>query len=214
MNFLLAERTYVPEFNKLPKFSYAHFHTPLSKHPIATLGTIFFPLWLLGVINLAVFYQDAGLADRIANIATLMIAFVGIIPMIREEVPPNPKFTAIEMLVYLQIATTLLCLISSFLIRSTTRGDESTLDPLNDPFFLISLGINIAQFVIPVICYIWYLVRVVPKNHRKSKSSHIIEKDYSKWCENRKANEKIALYFHFNKKSIFVEGTRNYRMAV
>ena len=85
----------MPESNELPKFSFAHFHTPLSKHPIATLGTIFFPLWLLGIINLAVFYQDASLGNRIANIATLMIAFVGIIPIIREEVPPNPKITII-----------------------------------------------------------------------------------------------------------------------
>ena len=53
--------------------------------------TIFIPLWLLSVINLGIFFQDNALADRIASIASLMIAFVALIPTIREQIPPNPK---------------------------------------------------------------------------------------------------------------------------
>lgn len=43
-----------------------------------------------------------------------MIAFIGIIPVIRESIPPSPKITRIEQLVYLEIVTTLFCLFESW----------------------------------------------------------------------------------------------------
>ena len=55
--------------------------------------TIFLPLWLLGIMNLGIFFQDNGLADRIGSLAGLMIAFVALIPVIRSELPPNPNIT-------------------------------------------------------------------------------------------------------------------------
>lgn len=87
------------------------------KFPLVTLFTIFIPLWLLGIINLGVFYQDTGLADRIGSISALMISFVALIPVIREALPPNPQITVVEVLVYLEILTTLLCFIESVIVR-------------------------------------------------------------------------------------------------
>jgi hypothetical protein len=55
------------------------------------MATIFLPLWLLGIINLGIFFQDNSMDDRIGSISALMIAFVALIPTIREEIPPNPK---------------------------------------------------------------------------------------------------------------------------
>ena len=79
---------------KKPKhFQYAHFTVPLYKYPTVTIVTIFLPLWLLGIINLGIFFQDNNLADRIASIAALMIAFVALIPTIRHEIPPSPQVT-------------------------------------------------------------------------------------------------------------------------
>ena len=80
---------------KMRNFQTAHFHMPVYRFPTVTLGTIFFPLWLMGIINLGIFFQSPDLADRIASIATMMIAFVALIPIIREQVPPNPKLTII-----------------------------------------------------------------------------------------------------------------------
>lgn len=65
------------------------------------LLTVFLPLWLLGVINMAIFLEDNGLGDRIANLSALLIAFVALIPVIREQIPPSPKITLVEWLVYL-----------------------------------------------------------------------------------------------------------------
>jgi hypothetical protein len=45
--------------------------------------TIFLQLWFLGVINLGIFFQDVGLADRLASLSALMIAFIALFPVFR-----------------------------------------------------------------------------------------------------------------------------------
>jgi hypothetical protein len=72
-------------------FQYAHFNIPLYKFPYVAMATIFLPLWLLGIINLGIFFQDHNMDDRIGSLSALMIAFVALIPTIREEIPPNPS---------------------------------------------------------------------------------------------------------------------------
>ena len=59
------------------------------------------PLWLLALINLGIFFQDSNLGDRIGSIATLMIAFVALIPVIRSQIPPNGHLVFIQFLVYI-----------------------------------------------------------------------------------------------------------------
>lgn len=81
-------------------------------------ATIFIPLLCLAIINLGIFFQDNNLADRIASVATLMIAFVALIPTIREQIPPSPHIVFIEYLVYLETFTSLLALIDSLNVMS------------------------------------------------------------------------------------------------
>ena len=72
------------DYGKIFEFQNAHFIIPLYKFPVVSIFTIFLPLWLLGIINLGIFFQETGLADRIGSIAGLMIAFVALIPVIRD----------------------------------------------------------------------------------------------------------------------------------
>jgi hypothetical protein len=81
--------------DKVKNFQYAHFHIPLYKFPFVSLCTIFLPLVMLGIINLAVFFQSPSLADRVGNIATLMIAFIGMITVIRNQISPTPSITVV-----------------------------------------------------------------------------------------------------------------------
>ena len=67
---------------------------------------------------MGIFFQDPGLADRIGSLAGLMIAFVALIPVIRDELPPNPSVTLVEILVYVQTITTLFCFIESLSVRN------------------------------------------------------------------------------------------------
>lgn len=83
------------DFSQIHEYQHAHFTIPLYKFPFVTLFTIFIPLWLLGIINLGIFFQDTGLGDRIGSLAALMIAFVALIPVIREALPPNPNITLV-----------------------------------------------------------------------------------------------------------------------
>jgi uncharacterized membrane protein YqjE len=57
---------------------------PLYKHPLSTLTTVFIPLWILGLINLVIFFQSPELSGRLAAIATISLAFIALIPTIRE----------------------------------------------------------------------------------------------------------------------------------
>jgi len=82
------------------------------------LATIFLPLWLLAIINLGIFFQDNNLADRVASIASLMIAFVALIPTIRAQIPPNPNIVFVEYLVYSETLTSLFALIHSIDVRN------------------------------------------------------------------------------------------------
>lgn len=75
------------------------------------------PVLLLCIINLGIFNQDKQLGGRIENLAALMLAFIAVFPVIRNEIPPNPKITYMEILIYLLTGTDLLCLIESVLIR-------------------------------------------------------------------------------------------------
>jgi hypothetical protein len=52
------------------------------KFPFDSLVTIFVPLWLLGIINLGIFFQNEQLSDRIGSIIALTIAYIAYIPTI------------------------------------------------------------------------------------------------------------------------------------
>lgn len=137
----------VNEKSKLDHFQYAHFNIPLYKFPIVALATIFLPLWLLGIINLGIFFQDENLADRIASIAALMIAFVALIPTIREQIPPNPKIVFIEILVYMETLTSLFALIHSLDVRKIEMFD---LIWYESGLFMVSFVITIVTVVLVV----------------------------------------------------------------
>ena len=57
---------------------------PLYRLPIVPLLTISLPIWILGWVSLAIFFQDFGLGDRIASIATVMIAYTQFFVIIRQ----------------------------------------------------------------------------------------------------------------------------------
>lgn len=58
------------------------------------------------------------MADRVASIASLMIAFVALIPTIRAQIPPNPNIVFVEYLVYSETLTSLFALIHSIDVRN------------------------------------------------------------------------------------------------
>lgn len=112
------------------------------------LMTIFLPMLLFAIINLAIFYESNSLKNRIGNLATLIIAFVQIVSVVRESIPPTPKVTMVEILVYLLLLSNLLCLIEG-IIRYHNETQSST-------FFILSLTISIIVFMCPLLMVIFH----------------------------------------------------------
>jgi hypothetical protein len=61
---------------------------PVYKFPGVSIITIFFPLWLLAILNLAIYFQSTDFGNRTVSIGTLVIAYVGLISVIRGQIPP------------------------------------------------------------------------------------------------------------------------------
>ena len=76
-------------------YHYVHFRIVLYKRPTNSLVGIFFPLLLLGLINMFVFYQSISLSDRIASLATLALAYIAFLPVINTNIPKNPGIIAV-----------------------------------------------------------------------------------------------------------------------
>jgi hypothetical protein len=52
------------------------------KYPVTSLVAIFGPLFILGFIGLTIYFQSPDLGGRLGTIATLILAFVALIPTI------------------------------------------------------------------------------------------------------------------------------------
>jgi len=119
---------------------------PLYRYPLDSLATIFLPLWLLAVINLAIFFQDTSMGNRVGSISAIMIAFVALIPTIRENIPPNPRIVFIEILVYLNSLTSLFVLIDSISVRNL--GSDYEFQWNESGLFLVSVLITIISVLL------------------------------------------------------------------
>jgi len=80
--------------------------------------TIFIPLVLITILTLFIFAQGPEYNDKIGNIATLMIVYVGLVPVIDDSLPPTTSITLIDIVVYFQLTINILCLVRGFIIRN------------------------------------------------------------------------------------------------
>ena len=103
---------------------------------------LYVPMWVLAFINLAVYYQTSNvLADKVATIATVTLAFVAFLPTVNDNIPQR-GIKLIEIIIYVQIGTTILTLIDSLQNRNMDPTVYETTWTSN-PYFMITLIINI-----------------------------------------------------------------------
>ena len=86
------------------------------RYPLVTILTIFVPMWLLGLINLVIFWQDSNLSGRAENIATVLVGLLAFIPSIRSQIPTTPYVTMVDLMIYAFVLSNVLCLLDSVLI--------------------------------------------------------------------------------------------------
>lgn len=120
--------------------------------------TIFIPLVLITILTLFTFVQGPDYNDKIGNIATLMIVYVGLVPVISDSLPPTTSLTLIDLVVYFQLIINVLCLIRGYIIKDYDVAEFNSYKIWEDPLFIISFSIAILTGIILVSLLIYYCI--------------------------------------------------------
>jgi hypothetical protein len=106
------------------KWQYVIIEVPIFKYIVIDMLLVFIPLFLLSAISLLIYDQTNGissnsgfttLAYRLVNVSSMMIAYVSLVPVIQENLPPMPGITLVEVLTYLCTVPNFLSLLSSMM---------------------------------------------------------------------------------------------------
>lgn len=139
-------------------FKVITFNIPLYKYPVMDALTIFIPLVLISILTLFSFSQGPDYNDKIGNIATLMIVYVGLIPVINDSLPPTTSVTLIDLVVYSQLFNNLLCLIRGYLIMNYDVNQFAYYSIWRDPLFIVSMAIGIVGAIVLFYLLVYYCV--------------------------------------------------------
>lgn len=121
--------------------------------------TIFIPLVLITILTLFTFVQGPDFNDKIGNIATLMIVYIGLMPVISQSLPPTTSITLIDIVVYFQLTISVLCLIRGYIIKEYTSDQFSNYLVWQDPIFKLSVVIAATTCIILAFLLIYYCIK-------------------------------------------------------
>ena len=111
---------------------------------------------------MAIFFQDFGLADRIASIATVMVAYTSYLPVVRQAIPPTPNITFIEVLIYTSIVINIFCLVEGGSLQGSEKEFQLT------SFFLVALMFQVLFLFIVVGLILVHYIKWMPSYNIKS----------------------------------------------
>jgi hypothetical protein len=120
--------------------------------------TIFIPLILITILTLFTFVQGPDFNDKIGNIATLMIVYVGLVPVINDSLPPTTKITLIDLVVYCQLLINVLCLVRGYQIRNFGVDEFNAYRIWSDGYFISSVIIAIITGIVLLLLIVYYCV--------------------------------------------------------
>lgn len=119
----------------------------------------------ISLINLGVFWIDVGKdtesIKRVTVIVTSLVAYIGMIPVVRSKIPPTDQITLIEALVLADLMPCVLAMIE--LLRYSTT-EETTKGVITAEFIIACV---ITLFVLLVcVCIVLYFYCCMLKNYR------------------------------------------------
>jgi hypothetical protein len=120
--------------------------------------TIFIPLILITILTLFTFVQGPDMNDKIGNIATLMIVYVGLMPVINDSLPPTTKITLIDLVLYSQLGISVLCLIRGYMIKDYDATQFNEYKVWNDGIFIFCVVVAILTSLILLSLLVYYCI--------------------------------------------------------
>ena len=153
---------------KFHKWSYIIIEVPVFKYIVIDMLQVFVPLTLLAIIGLLIFSTENGiyssgynvLTYRLVNVASLMVAYVSLFPVIRESMPPMPGVTLVELIIYVETLPNLLAIISSLLDNSiATTVWLATYTVWKDTLFVISFALTVINLIIFTAIIVVYMFK-------------------------------------------------------
>ena len=155
--------------------------------------TIFIPLVLITILTLFTFVQGPDLNDKVNNLATLMIVYVGLMPVINDSLPPTTKITLIDLVLYFQLTISVLCLIRGLQISGYTPAQFNAYKVWGDGYFIISVVISAFTGFILASLLIYYCIM-------KSFYYNLEESDISE--SDRKLLHWVSPHMHQNARNV------------
>ena len=156
---LLGEKLPTKIFRVL-SWNNVHIEMPIYKYWVVNVIQILLPLFVLSAISLFIFKQETGRREdgtsnlnlKILNVASIMIAYVALIPMIRENGPRATYISFLYIVIYLSMIPNLLALIQGFMNQNVYNKEwEQTYEAFKDGLFLISFILIVTLLSIVII---------------------------------------------------------------
>lgn len=144
---LVGREKHVSKLFHLSLWKHVHVSIPIYKYWVLNLIQIFIPIIILDALSLFIFRQENGkkedgtstLNARIINVASILIAYTALIPLIKERAPRATKSSFIYIFIYLSILPHLLALISGIEYKDASNVDWiASYMPFKDLLFFIS----------------------------------------------------------------------------
>lgn len=174
-------------------FKVITFTIPFYKYPIMDALTIFIPLVLITILTLFTFVQGPDMNDKINNLATLMIVYVGLMPVINDSLPPTTKITLIDIVLYFQLTISVLCLVRGLQISDYTPTEFTAYKVWDDGYFIASVVISALTGFILASLLIYYCIM-------KSFYYNLEESDISE--SDRKLVHWVSPHMHQNARNV------------
>lgn len=134
------------------------------------------------------------MSNRDGSLATFLLAYIAFLPSIRESLPETPKIVFTEILVYLQITTSLIC----FFYSLTVNFQEGyTFQWEQTPAFLACVALTLLNMVVVIGMFLIHKIvwerqyNKLPKGSLKYMNCKTLNTDDNKEWWNKECDEEF-----------------------
>ena len=118
-------------------FNFMHVVVATFRRPVLNFCTIIIPMFLISILNLFTFFIDQGIMEpdvpdygnKINAIIATMVSYIALIYQIRKQLPDYDCVTFVEIVLFLQLLTTLLATEETLRLMLSKSNKSSIVTP-------------------------------------------------------------------------------------